>query len=192
MIVTARLLLREVEAGDWQAIYQWCSDPEVVRFNLSGGPSTEERSRAYVQQAIAWAKEQPRRDCAFAIILRADGQLIGGCRLRVIDPDSRVADIGFGLYRQFWGQGFATEAVRALLSFGFEEPGMHHLSGEPIAANTASIRVMEKVGMRREGHFRERYWFEDRWWDSFHYAILDHEWQDQKSRPGTIRLACTG
>jgi [ribosomal protein S5]-alanine N-acetyltransferase len=177
MILTDRLLLREFEPADWRAVYQWCADPEVMRFMLAGGTWTEEQSRAYVQQAMACVEEQPRMTYAFAIVLRTDGRVIGGCRLSVVSSEPREAVIGFGFARQYWGQGYATETVRALLLFGFGELKLHRIFAEVVSANRASARVLEKVGMRQEGCFRERYLLEGAWWDDLHYAILDHEWR---------------
>src|SRR5262245_36877439 len=104
MIFADRLFLREFEPADWQAVYQWCTDPEVRRFRLAGGAWTQEQSRAYVQQAIACAQEQPRMTYASAIVLHTDGSVIGGCRLSVVSSEPREGVIGFGFARQYWGQ----------------------------------------------------------------------------------------
>lgn len=175
MILADRLRLREFEPADWHAVYCWCADPDVMRFMLAGGTWTEEQSRAYVQQAMVCAQEQPRMTYAFAIALRTDGHVIGGCQLRVVSSQSREAVIGFGLARPYWGQGYATEAARALLSFGFGRLKLHRIVAEVVNANRASVRVLEKVGMRQEGCFRERYWLEGAWWDDLHFAILEWE-----------------
>jgi RimJ/RimL family protein N-acetyltransferase len=176
---TERLLIRDFVPEDVPAVYEWCSDPEAMRFVLAGGAWTEERSRNYVEGAIAEARQEPRTNFALAILLREQERLIGGCRLTVVSSEHREGHIGYGLDRRFWGQGYATEAIHALLSFGFITLGLHRISSDAIAENIASVRVLEKVGMALEGRIREKYWLEARWWDSVIYGLLEHEWREQ-------------
>ena len=128
------------------------------------------------------------REFQYALTLKSDGRLIGSGGVRVCDPESRQADIGYELDPRFWGRGLATEAARELLRFGFDVLGMHRLFGECVADNAASARVMEKIGMRREAHLWEEAWFKDRWWDSLIYAVLEDEWRtarlDRAAPPG--------
>lgn len=176
-ITTSRLRLREFRPGDWRAVHAFGSDPEVMRYMLAGDPFTERRSRAYVAEAIAWAKEVPRTNYGFAITLLASGQLIGGCRLGITDRERREADVGYGIHRSYWNQGYGTEALRALLEFGFGELGLSRIVAEVVAANARSIRVLQKAGMKPEAEFRDRLWFDGRWWDSYRYALTSEEWK---------------
>ena len=77
----------------------------------------------------------------------------------------------------YWGRGYATESARAMLDFGFTELKLHRVSAYCIAENTSSSRVLERVGMRREGVQRQKEWMKGRWWDTYMYAMLRHEWQ---------------
>ena len=113
-----------------------------------------------------------------ALIERADGLLIGNCGIRINDLALREANIGYELNPDVWGRGCASEAARAILRFGFAELGLHRVWAECVAENTASARVLAKLGMRREAHFRELQWFRERWWDGYIYAMLDHEWRE--------------
>jgi RimJ/RimL family protein N-acetyltransferase len=79
-------------------------------------------------------------------------------------------------------RGYATEAARAMLTYGFDSLGSHRIWAECNADNAASAHVLEKLGMRREAHFREHDYFKDRWWDTLIYAMLDREW---RAAPGT-------
>jgi ribosomal-protein-alanine N-acetyltransferase len=79
--------------------------------------------------------------------------------------------------RARWGHGYAPEAARALLDFGFAALGVHRVWADCDPANAAPIRVLEKLGMRREGHLVENAWIKGAWADSLLYAILDHEWR---------------
>lgn len=179
-LTTERLVLREFDELDWQAVHEYASDPEVVRY-MEWGPNTEDESRNFIRQAIAYQQEQPRRNYEFAVVLKARDRLIGGCGIHVSNPDSREGWIGYCFNRHFWGQGYATEAARALLTFGFDRLKLHRVFATCDPANIVSISVLEKIGMQREGHLREHKWAKGRWRDSFLFAILDHEWERLKT-----------
>ena len=91
-------------------------------------------------------------------------------------------DLGYDLAPRYWGRGYATEAARAIVRFGFEELGLHRIWSWCIADNVASARVMEKVGMRLEGRQRDKERFKGRWWDRLLYAILEDEWRAGQAR----------
>ena len=107
------------------------------------------------------------------------GRLIGNCGLRVNDASLREGNIGYELDSHYWGKGYATEAAHEMLRVGFEEHNLHRIWAGCVADNIGSARVLEKIGMKREGHFREKEFFKGKWWDGLLYAILDHEWQAQ-------------
>lgn len=186
MLKTDRLLLREFEEDDWQVVLAYQADPRYLRFS----PWThrvEADARAFVETFIAWSREDPRTKFQFAIVLLSEDRFIGTCGIRLartIDgstnrPAAWEASIGYELDSRFWGHGYATEAVRAILTFGFEELGLHRIWAHCLAENTASIRLLERIGMRREGHLRESEWQHGRWHDTLIYAILAHEWAAQ-------------
>ena len=89
----------------------------------------------------------------------------------------RQASLGYCMHPDYWGQGYMTEAAAALLKFGFEEMTWRRITSFCDPDNIGSWRVMEKIGMRREGHEREAKWFKGRWHDWLRYAILNHEWR---------------
>ncbi len=179
---TDRLLLREFVAADWRAVRAYQSDPRYLRFY-----EWEERSeadvRAFVAMFIGYRRERPRQKFQLAIVLPESGELIGNCGIRVRDPAAREADIGYELDPRYWGRGYATEAARAMLAHGFGPLGLHRITAECLAENSASAHVLEKIGMRREGHLREHVWMKGRRWDTLLYAILAHEWRDTARRP---------
>jgi ribosomal-protein-alanine N-acetyltransferase len=86
------------------------------------------------------------------------------------------------LTRRYWGQGYATETGKALLTFGFDGLGLHRIFATCDPANVPSAHVLEKIGMQREGRIREHKWAKRRWRDSLLYAILDYECTQLKSR----------
>jgi RimJ/RimL family protein N-acetyltransferase len=174
---TDHLLLRPHRESDWQAMHAIDADPEVQRF-LGERTITEQQTRDFVRRTRVWAQERPRTRYDFAIVLKAAERLIGGCFLLDIEPHLRQAEMGYQLARDVWGQGYATEAARALLDFALSEAGLHRVWARCDTDNVASWRVMEKLGMRREGHLRECDWREGAWRDCFLYAVLEREWRE--------------
>jgi RimJ/RimL family protein N-acetyltransferase len=179
VIHTKRLKLRDFEKEDWKAVHDYASDPEVVRY-VDFGPNTEEESKNFVQRALAQQKEQPRNSFSLAIVLEAENALIGGCGIYVSNPSNREGYIGYVLNRNFWRRGYATETAQELLEFGFNQLKLHRIFATCDAENVASARVLEKIGMQQEGHFRENGWVKGRWRDSLLCAILDHEWIESR------------
>jgi RimJ/RimL family protein N-acetyltransferase len=169
---TDRLLLREFTEDDWRAVHEYAVDPEVVRY-VEFGPNTPEETRKFVADAIEHQRDDPRRVFSLAVVLREDGRLIGACGLREGDHE---AWIGYCLSRDHWGLGLGTEAAGRMLEFGFEVLGLHRIYATCDPGNIASARVLEKVGMRREGLLRKHKLVKGTWWDSYLYAILDEEW----------------
>ena len=175
-----RLLLREYALDDWPAVNAYTSDPQVVQY-MSFGPTTPEQTREHIQWAITAAAEQPRSLYEFGVVLRAEQRLIGTATLQLDHRERRQANFSYLLHREYWGQGYATEAMRCLLHFGFTELHLHRVTDDCDARNLASARVMEKLGMHREGHLREAIWKDGQWYDEYIYAILAHEWSIEEA-----------
>jgi ribosomal-protein-alanine N-acetyltransferase len=175
VIRTKRLMLRDLEEADWQAVHDYASDPEVVRY-MNWGPNTEEETRDFIQRAFAGQDEQPRRNYTLAIVLRNEDMLIDGCSINVSNPNNREGWIGYCLNQHFWGRGYATETAKALTYFGFDKPSLHRIFATCDPANAASARVLEKVGMKCEGHIREHVWAKGKWRGSLLYAILEQKY----------------
>ena len=175
-IESERLSLREFEETDWQEVHIYASDPKVVRF-MDWGPNTEEETKAFISRSISSQKEKPRKRYTLAITLKEENKLIGSCDLCVESPENKEGWIGYCLNRQFWNKGYATEAAEALLTFGFQQLGLHRIFAAVDPKNIVSIYVLEKTGMQYEGHLREHKWSKGRWRDSLHYAILENEWK---------------
>ncbi|MEH1864033.1 MAG: GNAT family protein [Nostoc sp.] len=173
---TQRLILRDFVESDWQAVHQYASDDEVVRY-LTFGPNSEEDTKNFLQREISLQGEEPRQHFALAVTLKTQQQLIGICRISVQDIYNKTGSIGYCFTKKFWGQGYATEAVKAVVSFGFQELSLHRIFATCHPENIASARVMQKIGMQQEGYLREHHWIKGEWRDSWLYAILEHEWR---------------
>jgi RimJ/RimL family protein N-acetyltransferase len=181
-VALPRLLLRELEGGDWEAVHAYAVDDAVVRY-MPWGPNTPTQTRDFLRLAAEHRRERPRHHYDLAVVLA--GRLIGACGLHVSAPELDEAFIGYALSRPFWGHGYATETARGLLALGFEKLGLHRIFAVCDPANVASARVLEKAGMRREGHLREHRWQKGQWCDSLLFAMLRREWPDAaRTGPG--------
>ncbi|MCK4299633.1 MAG: GNAT family N-acetyltransferase [Planctomycetes bacterium] len=173
-LVGERLILREVREDDWGAVHRYASDPEVCRF-MAWGPNTVEETKAHVQRSLRASKDRPRLSFTLALTLREGGDVIGCCSLVVSSAEHREGHIGYSLIQQYWGQGYATEAGRLLVKFGFQRLGLHRIFATCDPENRASARVLEKAGMQLEGRMRSHRFVKGRWRDSLLYAILEEE-----------------
>ena len=175
-IETDRLRIRPFAPDDWPAVHAYASDPAVMAY-IPGGAMTEEQTRAFVAEN---AGDGAR---AFALVLRSGGALIGHMPFHPWFAP-RTFEIGWVLDRRHHGRGYATEAARALLRYGFETLGLHRVIATCQPENPASWRVMEKLGMRREAHFRRCiHRGGNTWWDEYFYALLEEEWRAATTTP---------
>ena len=150
-ITTGRLLLRDFVEEDWPAAHAYRSDPEVARFMLTHQTERPEQTRAWIDTVIRESRQQPRRRYTLAVVLQADGRVIGEISIGPSATDFPAeGEIGFGymLHRDAWGQGYASEAARGIVAFGFETLGATLISAWCFEANRASARVLEKAGLR--------------------------------------------
>lgn len=179
-LTTERLLLREFTAEDWPDVYAYRADPEVVRY-LPFGPASVEEVQEHLARCMALARSHPRHVYELAVVVRDEGRIIGSCTLALLDYEPRHAAFSYLFNRCYWGRGYATEAMQALFEYGFAVLGLHRIADTCDARNGASVRVMEKLGMRREAHYRETIWDGAAWHDEYGYAILAREWRALKA-----------
>lgn len=172
---TKRLVLRKYREDDFQAVHEYGSDPEVTRF-VPFGPNTLEDTQGFMDRTLSSYSDPDSKELKWAITLNDTGQLIGGGGIRIGKEEN--ASIGYVLNRRFWGKGYATETANALLTFGFTRLNLHRMVATCDPENWASAHVMEKIGMRREGHFMEDVQIRGEWRNSYLYAILEKEWKE--------------
>lgn len=177
---TERLIIREFTRDDADSTQRYGGDPENVYF-MPWGPNDRAATAEFVERKLADQAEDPRREYDMAICLRETGEHIGSVGLTV-DANRTSGELGWILRKDMWRNGYTTEAAHALMRFGFEQLGLHRITARCNADNTASFRVMEKLRMRREAHFRsacyERVGDRKEWTDELVYAMLKTEWID--------------
>lgn len=174
---TERLILRKFKEDDFAQVHSYSSCAENLTYML-WGPNSEEQTRDFLKRAISRAQENPRANYQYAAVLKNTDNLIGGCGL---DLSGGKAEMGWILHRDCWKQGYGAEMGKALLKFGFEELALHRIIAECDAENYGSYRVMEKIGMRREGLLIEgrpaNKITDKKYSDKVIYAILKDEWE---------------
>jgi len=186
-IKTSRLQLRPLKEADLAAFAAYRSDPEVARYQGWSAPYSMEQAASFLEEMRRARPGTPGTWFQLAIERQAQPGIIGDCAFQVLANDERQAQIGFTLARAFQKQGYAAEAVRGLLDFLFAEYSLHRITAVCDALNTASARLLERIGMRREGQYLENVWFKGAWGDEYSYAILEREWRRTRDRetPGS-------
>jgi RimJ/RimL family protein N-acetyltransferase len=172
---TARLQLRPFTPADADVMFALHSNPHVLRY--WDAPPWKERTRAERFIAVCGQLEQEGTGARVAIERAADAAFIGWCGLVNWNPDYRSARMGYCLGDAAWGQGFATEAAGALLQWAFDALDLNRVQAETDTRNTASSRVLEKLGFVREGTLREDCIVDGEVSDSWVYGLLRREWE---------------
>ena len=171
---TARLNLREFVATDFAAVHAYSSDPRVTRY-LFFGPRDETSTAEYLEELLASQREQPRTRFELAVEESASGRLIGACDLSLIE--SNVVDLGYMLAAEQWGLGYATEIALVLVDAAFFDLRAQRVISTVDVNNAASIRVLEKIGMRWEAVYRKHRRAKNRWWDCHLFTLPREVWE---------------
>jgi RimJ/RimL family protein N-acetyltransferase len=183
-IETERLVLRPYEEADFEALHAIQSRADVNRY-LYSEPRDAEEVRAVLRRKLGETALRDEGDTLSVACVRRDtGALIGSCMLHWVSREHRTGEIGFVFHPDHHGHGYATEAARPLVDFGFAVVGLHRIVGRLEARNAASARVLEKLGMRREALLIENEWVKGEWQSELDYAILDREWQALRAAAG--------
>ena len=175
-LTSERLLLRRFRPDDLDAFVAYRSDPQVARYQSWEVPYLPSQARQFLAELQASHPDTPGEWFQFAVALRRTDLLIGDCAALVRADDPRQAEVGVTLGRAHQGQGCGTEAVRRLLDYLLLQRGKHRVSASCDARNTRSAALLERVGMRREGHLRESTWCKGEWTSELLYAVLGREW----------------
>ncbi len=170
LLETDRLDLRELEPADLQDVYEYASDPQVAATSLWKTHRSLDDSLDYITGAI---DQYRRHDLGpWGVILRAENKLIGTIAFASWNANHARIEIGYALSRRYWNRGFATEAARRVIEYGFDALRLNRISAYCGVDNIASARVLEKAGMRFEGVLRGYALNDDAHHDVKLYAIV--------------------
>ncbi|NYI04120.1 GNAT family N-acetyltransferase [Allostreptomyces psammosilenae] len=188
---TTRLTLRPFrpdDPDDLDDLHAYRSRPDVHRY-LYTEPADRADSEANLRKKSRWTVVAENEPLVLAAEWRATGRVVGEVNLVLRSREHRQGEIGYVFHPDFHGRGFATEASRVMLAVAFDSLGLHRVCGRLDARNTASARVLERLGMRREAHLRENEWVKGEWTDEVVYAMLAREWAARRDPAEAPRQA---
>jgi RimJ/RimL family protein N-acetyltransferase len=179
-IETPRLRLRPFTRGDVEAVFAYRQREDVARYLFDEPMSRESCAEAVQARVGQIGFEQEGDKIILAVERGEDSAMIGEVSLILRSLESRQAELGYIFNPDFHGSGYATEASRAVLALGFDGAAMHRIYARCDARNAASWKVMERLAMRREAHFREHLLVKGVWDEELIYAMLEDEWRPRR------------
>jgi RimJ/RimL family protein N-acetyltransferase len=172
---TERLALRAFRAADFPAYAAYHGRPEVYRFLYMPAPTGQALQDQFAG-VLAQPFSQDGDTLRLAVTRREDAALVGEVLLKIASREALQAEVGYIFHPDFAGQGYASEAVAAMLGLGFETLGCHRIFARLDALNAGSVGVVERLGLRREAHLIQNDRFNGVWGDEYIYALLGSEW----------------
>lgn len=168
---TEKLILRRITKKDAEDMYEYAKNPEVSKF-LTWSPH---ESLFYTKGYIKFLQKKYRSGeyHDWGIEFKENSKFIGTCGFSTFDPDNLKAEIGYVLNPDYHGMGIATEAVKAVIEYSFDNLGLHRLEARTVEENTASEKVLEKCGFTLEGTFKDELFLKGEFKSIRHYAILN-------------------
>lgn len=182
---TERLVLRRFRHGDEADVLAYRGREDVVRY-MPAEPLSAADAAGFVAERARAAGIAADND-RIVLAVEHDGRVIGEVVIKSGLLADRQAEIGWVLNPDYHGRGLAAEAARELLALAFCELGMHRAWAQIDPRNTASARLCERLGMRKEAHFRHDMWFKGEWGDTAVYGLLEDEWRGERAAAVTPR-----
>ena len=177
-IRTLRLQLRDFTKADLEGVHAYSSDPRVTRY-LFFGPRDLHGASEYLEELLESQRESPRVRFELAVEEAVTSTLIGACDLSFIERG--VVDLGYMLGHEHWGKGYATEVALGLADAAFFDLRAERVVSTVDVNNEASIRVLEKIGMRWEAVYRKHRRAKNRWWDCHLYELPRTVWESLRT-----------
>jgi len=174
-LITERLILAEITWDDLEDIHRLHCVPEVDEYNTLGIPANLEESREIMRPFVEAGNQQPQAKYSWRIDEKASGTFVGLAGMFLSNDRFRLGEIFYKFFPDYWGKGYATEVARKLITVGFENLELHKIEAGTDVENQASIRVLEKVGMVREGLRRKILPIRGEWKDGYLFAIVEDD-----------------
>lgn len=181
-IETKRLLLRPMLQSDADALHARRNDPEVAKYQTWELPYSREKADALVESVVAMDGPQNDEWWVATVQLLDSGEILGDLPVH-LSWQCRSAEIGYAFDREHWGNGYAVEAVKAIVEYLFEQIGVTRIMGMLHPDNVASAMVLERTGFLFEGHTRKSFWVGDEVSDDHIYGMLREDWNAWRTRP---------
>lgn len=172
---TKRTSLRFIEWSDLDSIHKLHSLPETDKYNALGIPDSIEETKSIIEPWVLENKSSSPRNYTFAIDIKTDDDFIGLFGLKLDMEKYKQAEVWYKIHPEYWNKGIATEVLTRIIDYGFSELKLHRIQAGCAVENIGSIKVLEKVGMTREGRRRQILPLKSGWSDNFEYAILESD-----------------
>lgn len=174
ILETDRLIIRKFFNDDWHDLFEYLSQETVIKYEPYGVFNEEECKKEAIRRS--------QDDAFWAVCLKENNKLIGNIYFKQLEPKAFMTwEIGYVFNPVYHGKGYATEASRKIIWYGFEQIGAHRIIGKCNPENIPSWKLMERLSMRREGYFRKPAFFRKSidgkpiWHDAYQYSILAEE-----------------
>ncbi|GGU67717.1 GNAT family N-acetyltransferase [Lentzea flava] len=177
---TERLLLRPFEERDLDDFFAYRARPDVQRYLFTEVPDRAACAELLARRMTEDELTEEGQRLALAVYWPEARRVVGDVVLKWLSETDRQGEIGYGFNPEFQGKGLATEAAGAMLKLGFEGLGLHRIIAQCDPRNEPSWRLMERLGMRREAHFRDFGILKGEWGDLYVYAMLAEEYRTLK------------
>jgi len=174
-----RLILRKLVADDLDDFHSYRSNPAVAKFQC-WHPFSLKDSIEFISRYGIYKPYISGEWFQFGIVLKSSNKLIGDCGIKSESTDSRLGVIECTLSVDYQKQGLAKEAITLLFNYSFNDLKLHRITAITDCKNLPSIRLFERLEMRREGHFIKNFWLKGRWCNEYLYAILEEEWSRKR------------
>jgi RimJ/RimL family protein N-acetyltransferase len=174
-ITTKRVLIRQLRPHDAEPLFAYRSDPKVAQFQ-SWHCKSVEQCREFIDGLQDVNPDTPDTWFQLALVHRVSNELIGDCGLHFFASEPRQTEVGITLSPSHQRQGYATEALHAVLDYLFIKLSKHRMFASVDPRNSAAIALLERIGMRKEAHFIKSQWVKDEWVDDVILALLEREW----------------
>ena len=167
------MTLRPITISDLDSIHSLHSLPETDEFNTLGIPTNKAETQSIIEPWINAMEAEEIKNYTFSIVSKKKKEFIGLLGLKLGSKKFKTAEVWYKIHPDHWNNGFAAEALHSILNFGFKTLHLHRIEAGCAAENIASIKVLEKVGMTREGRHRKILPLKSGWSDNFSFAILE-------------------
>ncbi|WP_113929115.1 GNAT family protein [Bacillus sp. P14.5] len=174
-LYTDRLYLRNVRLEDTEFIFKLYSDEDVCEYLYDEEVYT---NREQVKEFIQWnSNPEEQGNNRWCILKRSSQEVIGTCGFDSWDRENNIVEIGYNLWKDFWGKGYMKEALIAAINNGFANMDLNRINAFVALDNLRSIHLLESLGFIREGIYREKHLYRGKYYDHFTYSLLKRDWK---------------
>lgn len=172
---TDRLILRELNEEDIDFIYNHFSNEDVCKYLYDAEPLKQHEEALEI---INWYKDfEIKNHSRWGIVLKESNILIGTCGYHFLDRINKIVEIGYDLNKDFWGQGYMTEALKEIIDVAFTNMQLNRIQAYVYIENIASFKLLEKLKFIREGVIRDKHLFRGNYYDHYCYSLLAKDWK---------------